>query len=153
LLSRKEVKFNFGFIPTLNVLSISTIKDFIMFTEDLYNKYGRPVAIKQNLVTFPSHQSPSILTPEFAEYIDDCIEYMEKKKDSMPVVEDPYGTWDAFIKFIKPIGESIRKTTKDKYEARQKFGNWADDFDMRRKTNFVEVFPECTDFYNLCKVL
>jgi organic radical activating enzyme len=78
LLSRKDVKFNFGFIPTLNALSISSIKDFVMFTEDLYNKYGRPVSIKQNIVTFPIQHSPTVLTPEFGKYIDECVEYMEK---------------------------------------------------------------------------
>jgi sulfatase maturation enzyme AslB (radical SAM superfamily) len=153
LLSRKDVKFNFGFIPSLNVLSISSLKDFVMFTESLYKKHRRPVAIKHNIVQFPSHQSPFILTPEFATYVDECIAYMEPKTPYMPIVSDYYGRWDQFIEFLRPLSASLKDNTSDRDEQRRKFARWFDDFDNRRKLNLIETFPEYLDFYNMCKAL
>ena len=153
VLSNKDVEFNFGFIPSLNALSISSLKDFVMFAESLYYKYGRPVAIKQSIVNFPSQQSPFILTPDFAKYVDECIEYMTPKIDNMPIVPDYHGRWDTFIEFIKPLSASIRENTIDRTEQRRKFAQWFDDFDVRRKINLLETFPEYTEFYNYCKTL
>lgn len=152
VLSKKDLKFNFGFIPSLNVLSISTIKEFVQFAENLYRTHGRPVAIKQNIVNLPSQHSPFILTPDFAKYVDDCVEYMKTKTD-MPEVPDVMGRWDAFIKFAENLSTSIKNNTKDTTSERKYFAEWADDFEMRRKLNVVEVFPEYKDFYNMCKGL
>ena len=104
-------------------------------------------------MTFPSHQSPFILTPDFAKYIDECVEYMDSKKDIMPLVPDPYGHWIAFMNFIQTLGESIKTNTMDKTQQRQTFWTWFDDFDNRRKMHLLETFPEYADFYNMCKGL
>jgi hypothetical protein len=151
VLSRKELNFGFGFMPAINALSISSIKDFVMFAENLYHKHGRPIAIKQSVVTFPSHQSPSILTPDFANYIDECVEYMDTKKDIMPEVPDPYGRWIAFMEFISALANSLRSNVNDRGEQRKKFAEWFDDFDIRRNMKFTDTFPEYQEFYNMCK--
>jgi len=153
LLSRKDVNFNFGFIPSLNALNITSLKDFVMFAESLYHKHGRPVAIKQSIVNFPSQQSPFILTPDFAKYVDECIEYMEPKIPDMPIVPDYHGRWDTFVEFIKPLSESLKNNTIDRTQARRHFATWFDDFDNRRKMHLLETFPEYTEFYNMCKGL
>lgn len=153
LLSNKDLKFNFGFIPSLNVLSVSSITDFVKFAENLYHTHGRPVAIKQSIVNFPSQHSPFILTSDFANYIDECVAYMETKVNEMPEVPDKFGRWDTFIDFIKTLAESIRNNSIDRNEQRKKFGEWADDFEMRRRLKLTDVFPEYTEFYNMCRDL
>jgi len=153
VLSNKDLKFNFGFIPSLNALSVTSLTEFVKFTEALYHKHGRPVAIKQSVVNFPSHQSPFILTPDFAKYVDECIEYMLTRVDDMPIVPDYYGRWDTFIEFIRKLSDSLKDNSIDRTEQRQIFGRWFDDFDQRRKMSLLETFPEFTDFYNLCKSL
>ena len=153
VLSNKDIKFNFGFMPALNALSISSLKEFVMYAESLYHKHGRPVAIKQSVVTFPSHQSPSILTSDFAKYIDECVEYMDTKKNIMPLVPDPYGQWIAFIEFLKPLSESLRNNTIDRTDHRKLFATWFDEFDQKRKINLLETFPEYKEFYEFCKTL
>jgi organic radical activating enzyme len=153
LLSNKELNFGFAFMPAINALSISSLKEFVMYAESLYHKHGRPIAIKQSVVTFPNHQSPFILTPNFAKYIDECVEYMDSKKDVMPLVSDPYGQWVSFMKFISTLADSIRTNLLDRTEQRRTFGIWFDDFDVRRNMKFTDTFPEYTDFYNMCKGL
>jgi pyruvate-formate lyase-activating enzyme len=153
ILSNKDVEFNFGFIPSINALSISSIKDFVIFAESLYHKHGRPVAIKQNIVNFPSQHSPFNLTPDFAKYVDECIEYMEPKVDEMPIVPDLYGRWSTFIDFLKPLSESLKNNTNDRTEPRKLFARWFDEFDQKRKINLLETFPEYKEFYEYCKTL
>jgi pyruvate-formate lyase-activating enzyme len=153
ILSNKDVEFNFGFIPSINALSISSLKDFVMFAESLYHKHGRPVAIKQNIVNFPSQHSPFNLTPDFAKYVDECIEYMEPKVDEMPLVPDLHGRWSAFIDFLKPLSESLKNNTNDRTAPRKLFAKWFDEFDQKRKINLLETFPEYREFYEYCKTL
>lgn len=153
LLSKKDLEFGFGFILSLNALNISNLTEFVKWTESLYNKYNKPVALKHNIISFPDWQSPLILTPDFAEYIDKCVAYMKTKTDVMPVVDDVYGRWDQYIIFLENLATSIRENKTDTTEQRHKFAEWFDTYDYRRKLNLLETFPEYKNFYNLCKGL
>jgi hypothetical protein len=153
LLSRTDLKYDFGFIMSLNALNITSIQDFIKLTEQLYEKYGRPVALKQNIISFPSWQSPMILTPDFADYLDNTVEYMKTNVDKMPIVSDYYGRYDQYILYLQKLAGSIRNNTGDYTSDRRIFAPWFDTYDERRKLNLLEVFPEYTDFYNVCKEL
>ena len=154
ILSRKDLQFNFGFIISTNILSIANFKDFITFTEDIYHKYNRPVALKHNVVTFPEWHSPFLLTPDFADHVDYCVEYMKFKEPSMPIIEhDYYGRWDQYIIFLENLSKSIKENTDDKIELRKKFFEWHSTYDERRNQNMYEVFPEYKEFFNLCRDL
>lgn len=146
-----KYNFEFGFISSINALSIATTIDFIKFTEELYQKYNRPVALKQAVVNYPSHQSPFILTTDFAKYIDDTVAYMQQRADIMPDVSDYYGRWDQYILFLQNLANSIRNNKQIRISDRKKFVSWFNTFDERRKLNFVETFPEYENFHNLCK--
>ena len=148
-----ECNFEFGFISSVNALSIATTLDFIKFTEDLYKKYNRPVALKQAVVNDPSHQSPFILPTEFANYIDQAVAYMQERVDIMPNVSDYYGRWDQYIIFLQNLANSLRNNTQDRTHDRKRFFSWFNQFDERRKLNFVETFPEYKEFFNMCKGL
>ena len=152
LLSKKDLKFGFGFILSLNALNIASLKEFIQWAENLYRTYGRPVSLKHNIISFPDWQSPLILTPDFATYVDDCISYMETVTD-MPEVEDVYGRWNEYILFLKDLSKSIKENSKDTTQQRQKFVEWFNTYDHRRDLNLLETFPEYKNFYNLCKGL
>ena len=145
--------FDFGFILSINALNISSLKEFIQFTEQLYITHNKPVALKHNIISFPDWQSPLILTPEFADYIDDCISYMKTRTPDMPEVKDFYGRWDQYIIFLETLAQSIRDQKEDKTQLRKKFVEWFDVYDFRRNLNFLQTFPEYEDFYNMCKNL
>ena len=153
VLSNKELKFDFGFILSTNALNIASIKEFIQFTEELYHKHDRPVALKHNIISFPDWQSPFILTPNFADYLDDCVAYMKTKVDVMPVTSDYFGRWDQYIIFLENLASSIRNGNPDNVRLRKAFAHWFDTYDHRRRLNLIETFPEYVEFYNLCKAL
>lgn len=146
-------KFDFGFISSINALSIASTIDFIKFTEELYQKYNRPVALKQAVVNYPTHQSPFILTPDFATYIDNTIDYMKTKVDSMPIVPDYYGRWDQYIIFLENLSNSIKNNSTNKNQDRKLFVSWFEQFDQRRKLNLLDTFPEYKEFHKFCKNL
>ncbi len=49
--------------------------------------------------------------------------------------------------------ESLSKNTPHKEVLRKDFVIFVDEHDRRRDTNFLETFPEMTNFYNFCKSL
>jgi hypothetical protein len=152
LLSKQDLQFEFGFILSLNVLNIPSLLEFIVWVKDLYKKYNKPIALKHNIISFPDWQSPLILTPDFADYIDNCISYMKSITD-MPVVDDVYGRWNEYIVFLENLATSIRENTADNSEQRRKFAEWFDTYDSRRNLNLLQTFPEHSEFYNMCKKL
>lgn len=153
LLSKKELNFDFGFILSINALCIPNLKDFIKFTENIYTTHGKAVALKHNIISFPDWQSPFILTPDFANYIDDTVNYMKTKTDQMPIVKDYYGRWDQYIIFLENLAQSIRDHKEDKTKLRKKFVEWFNVYDTRRKLNLLETFPEFSEFYKMCNQL
>ena len=153
LLSRKDLNFTFGFILSLNALNLSSLREFIEFTENLYFTHNKPVALKQNIISFPDWQSPFILTPDFADYIDECIDYMKVRTNIMPIVSDYFGRWDQYIIFLETLSSSIRNGTGDKTSERKKFVEWFKTYDHRRNINLLETFPEYKNFYKMCEGL
>jgi hypothetical protein len=137
----------------VNALNITSLKDFIEYTKTLNEKHGRPVTLKQNLISFPSWQSPMILSQEFIPYIQDTIQYLNDNANSMPVVKDPLGSWSAYAKFLQTIIDGINNQSIDRLSDRKKFAEWFDTYDSRRGLKLTGTFPEYTDFYNMCKGL
>ena len=156
LLTTKQLNnlsFNFAFMPSVNILSISGTKDFVMFVEGLHRKYNIPVGITQNIISFPNWQSPLILTPDFANYLDNCVDYMQTKTDIASVTGDKLATWESYAVFLKNLANSIRNNSSNNTIERRKFADWFLTFDHRRKLNLLETFPEYTEFYKLCKTI
>ena len=153
ILGLKDVDFNFGFILSQNILSITNVKEMIQFIENLYFKHGRPISIKQSIVTHPTWQNPTNLTPDFAKYLDDAIEYMKSNVEKMPVVADYYGRYDQYIHYLSNLSHAIKTNSTDIVNDRKMFASWFDLYDRRRKLNLLETFPEYGNFYNLCNTL
>jgi hypothetical protein len=153
LLAHDQLNFTFGFIMSMNALNITSIKEFIQFAEGLYHIYKKPVHLKHNIISFPDWQSPFILTPDFAEYLDDCVEYMKLKEEIMPIVQDRYSRWDEYIIFLDNLAKNIRENKTDKINQRKKFVEWFKTYDERRKLTMLEIFPEYAQFYKMCENL
>lgn len=153
ILSNTNLEFDFGFIMSVNALNITSLKDFIAYTKALYEKHNRPVTLKQNLISFPSWQSPMILSTDFIPYLENTIAYLKQHGDSMPAVKDPLGTWNAYADFLQTIINGINNNSLNKKDDRKKFAEWFDTFDQRRGLKLIETFPEYTNFYNYCKDL
>jgi organic radical activating enzyme len=145
----KNLSFKFNFMPTVNILSIVGKKDFVRFVESLMREYDIPIGITQNIVSLPDWQSPMILTPSFASFLEETCEYMRSVTD-LPVVDDKLATWHGYADFLEKLANSIKNNTDDVSTRRKKFKEWFDTNDYRRNINLRNTFPEYNDFYNLC---
>ena len=152
LFSRKDVKFNTGFLMTVSVLSIATTKDFIQYATEMSKKHDRPIHLKQNIVNYPKWHSPMILPPSFAKYLDNAVEYMEENVTSMPDTVDFFGRYDQYIIFLKSLSESIKNNTGDYSADKAAFLKWFTSYDKIRNLNFKKTFPEYINFWDDCSL-
>jgi hypothetical protein len=151
----KNLNFSFNFMPSINVLSVASTKQFVIFVEKLMREYQIPIGITQNIISFPDWQSPLILTEDFAEYLIDTASYIRSVTD-LPTVSDKLARWDAYADFVENLANSIKNNavnTPDKTTKRRKFSDWFNTYDFRRKVTLLDVFPEYTAFRDLCASL
>lgn len=154
ILSKTDLDYKFTFVQTANTLSVAGTKEFIEYVAMLYRKYGRPIGLGNNIVDWPPYQRPNILTPDFANYLDDCVEYMKAQQDIIDVSHKlKFDTWEKYIEFLESLSYNIKTNTDDRTAHRREFASWFDTFDQRRELNLLSTFPEYTDFYNFCKSL
>lgn len=152
LLSNK-FEIEFGFIMSLNALSITDLPNFLKFAKGLNDKYDIPISLKHNVITYPSWQSPTILTRDFSKYVVEAIYYILSVHKTIHRVNDVWGQWDKYIEFLLGIKKMIEKEDNALLQDRKTFVSWFDTYDKRRNLNLLNTFPEYAEFYNFCKKL
>jgi organic radical activating enzyme len=150
-------------MATYNCMSVSSFKKFL---EDILNfkQFGyllnrdknnfKNISLDIPYLNNPPHLNTKILDKSFLKYIDDQIDFMRiNKSDSNKL---PWGFEELEIHKMERIKTLFQEklnsieTTQDMIN-RKDFALFVDEHDKRRGTNFLETFPEMTDFYNLCK--
>lgn len=140
-----------AFLPSVNALSVPRFSDFLKWIYNLSTTYKKPVMLKQNIVTWPSHHTPFILPDYYSKYLDPAIDFLSETENSMPEFPDLFGRWVEYKKFLINLRNSIHNGGEGKTELRKQFAEWVDHFDNLRGLNFKETFPELENFYNKCK--
>jgi pyruvate-formate lyase-activating enzyme len=146
-----DADIELAFLPSVTALAIPRFPEFLKWVYDLSKTHNKAVMLKQNIVTHPDVQSPFILPPEFADYLDPAIDWMQSISVDMPDVSDKFGTWPGYTDFLIKLRDGIRYNKNDNTMTRPRFATWFNDFDNKRHLNFVNTFPELANFYNECK--
>jgi|GEM_PF-1891647 len=165
-----EVEYDFwlysshlSFINTFNILSISSIEDYLKFIFNLREKYNYDECRNRQMILFdipileyPNWLSVDICTEDFLQYMWDAEHYMKKNsiKNTSKFTSSLIGFSDIEIeKFQRNIRYMEDKvySSNDYSLQRKNFKLYVDQLDKRRNTNFLKVFPEYKTFYNLCK--
>ncbi len=153
--------FNFGFQIALNALSMTTLTEFLKYAKHVHDKHERPIILKRNLVSHPEFLNPSILTPEFAYYLEDALNFLSEVKDTTKHVDDLWGGWPQYHDYILEIytgikeqqGKNMTWITGSFDDVRGRFFHFFDEYDRRRGYNFLKTFPEYASFYRMCRTL
>ena len=92
-----------------------------------------------------------ILDNTFEKYIIESIMFMEEHRGD----EDTPGFISHEIEMMTRLLNWFRTIENEQQLKinRTDFVKYVDEYDKRRSTNFLETFPEYTDFYNRCKAL
>ena len=134
--------YQFGFLSSINVLSISSLADFLKFALDIQKRHDWPVYLGYNQVLHPEVMSVLSLGPEFASYIRDAIRFMDEERGHLPA------TWEAYRQSLIKLEETIRSLRTDEVNIRR-LKDWIEKNDSRRKLDFAGTFPEYTSFLGL----
>jgi organic radical activating enzyme len=150
---RRMPSGDLAFMSTFNILSVVGYENFLDWILELrgsYQKNGRSINFDTPHLVGPRHQSVRLLTDDYHERMKLILNFMQDR--SSPKRED--------AKF-RPIEiEKMRRVfelMRQPYDVTQ-LGRDRNDFylffkehDRRRGTDFLKIFPEMTDFWNLAR--
>lgn len=139
-----------GIISTYNAFSVTTFTSFIDDVKKLMDKFQTKLNGRLQLdipyLNNPPHQNVKILTDDFIVQIEAQIDHMMHLNFEANVIDKLKRTATMMIEGIKfPAVQNVIN--------RRDFVAFVDEHDRRRRTNFLETFPEMENFYKFCKKL
>jgi len=156
--------FGMGFQMALNSFSVSSLPDFVHWTNGLINEYDFEIGLMKNVVSFPRHHNPHVLTPDFSSYLEQARDYIDiyaERNDRQirsisarnPKVP-PHGSWISYNRdLLNSLVDSVGSDYRSEYdiESRAHWYEFVESMKHRRKVDVLEYYPEMTNFYELCK--
>jgi hypothetical protein len=158
-----ENNFGMGFQMALNSFSISSLPDFVHWTNSLINEYGFEIGLMKNIVSFPRHHNPHVLTSDYGRYLEearDYIDIMAEKNDQqlrrlMSITGTvAHGSWVSYNRdMLNGLTDSVSSDYRSDFdiESRTHWYRFVEQMKQRRNVDVLEYYPEMTEFYNLCR--
>lgn len=168
-----------SFINTFSLLSIPSLKEFVKMIISLREEFGgraqqNPVVpqTEHNGHVSPSHsiakfqrvwfdvpvlEYPHWLKIQNATQVEinelqECILFMKENVQKDDYLETFEGIKPYEISKVERNLSLLRSSSVDKDANRIAFREFITQIDARRKTNFIETFPEMASFYHECKL-
>ncbi len=127
--------------PTMSALNVTSIKDLMLYADQVSNAYGADIIMRPSIVMWPDFQSPLIVPSEYSRYMEEAIVFLEH-----------LGRWPVMRDRLREIIEALEKV-ENVTPQRKLFYTWFEEYDRRRKLNLVSVFPEMGSFWRYCATL
>ena len=135
-----------GLMCTFNVLCVTNFKKLLPKVIEWRKEFGkRSISFDTPYLKEPPHWMINILTEDFLPYMEDTLQFM--KDNSEWITDFEYEKFKRVLDFMKENNVSEEKIRN----GRRDFYVFFTENDKRLNTNLLEVFPEYTDFYQLCK--
>jgi len=159
ILLTENPKLTIIIMSTYNALSVPSYKGLIKDVYELKKKYhsaeryyGSSVILDSSYLRWPPHQSVKILDKEWIDEVNSQAQLMDFY-EQVRVGGDGYGFTDIEITKVKRIAEWMKNHDDDStfLKNRKDFFIFVRHHDMRRGTNFLEVFPEFDELYKKCR--
>ena len=145
-----------SFINTFNLLSVTTIKEWLQQILDLrqeLNKDKQKIWIDTPMLRTPTWQSIQILPVKYRDYIKDAISWaknnIEDSNNFTKGIKD-YEI-DKLHRMLQWMEEGDNLSEAKVLQDRANFYIFFSEHDKRRGTNFLTTFPEMEDFWDICK--
>lgn len=136
------------FIITMNNLSIFGLKDLlaeILRLRKTYTESYQRIWFDTPLLTTPDWQSLQILPDQYYSYVENAIKFMQENLHEM------HGFKDYEVLKLQRDLMWMFGSTPDLERKRADFYKFFTEHDSRRGTDFLETFPQLTEFWNECK--
>ena len=163
-----KVTFSLSFIATINLMSITSLRDFLDKTIiglrrkhniDSNRNYRQRIFVDTPILHSPAWQSIQILPNRYRDILRADIEYFKAKvifeHDKME--DEAYAQLRDFevAKLERVLswmeqGDNLpaEKIKRDRAD----FYKFFTEHDFRREASFLETFPEMEDFWDLCRI-
>jgi UDP-N-acetylglucosamine 2-epimerase len=150
----------FTIMSTYNLLSVTTYTQFLQDVLDIKRKYGTPVynplLLDIPYLRYPEHQTIFLIEEEHLQMIHDQVTFMYQNLESKEwSILANRGFYQSEADKLKRIYTMAKNSSENSNEYttinRKDFVKFVDEHDKRRGTNFLETFPELTNFYNKYK--
>jgi len=147
-------KSTITFIVTVNALSITSLRqlidDFILKMGKKHNNDRYHISFDLPMLRFPNWQTIQILPERYRDILAADIDYFRSKvsTDFSDIQDFQVAKLERLLSWMKQGDElSPERIKRDRAD----FYKFFNEHDFRRETNFLETFPEMSDFWALCK--
>ena len=153
-----------GIMCTYYAFSVLSFDELIKGVYEYKKKYSSmdrawntAVSLDTSFLRYPSHQTVQILPKEFSENVRQSAELAKSLEEVYHTTHNDFGVTYGFseieITKIKRIYDWMISEQDENTLKRNRFNfyKFFNEHDKRRGTNFLETFPEYTEFYNDCK--
>jgi organic radical activating enzyme len=130
----KEFNIRLRFNLTHSVLSITSLLELLKHLKQIKDRVGIEFELIESNVVEPAYLAPWMLTSDFSSYIDQACDWIE--------VDAP--EWIKYNTFLKGIANSFGTGSLDNL---QLFAQWEQRMIERRNLNFLDTFPEMSEWH------
>ena len=146
VLSRQNSNINVAFMPTINLLSITSLPKFVIWIKELQEQYHGLLTAKCNMAD--NEFSPLNLTYHFAKYTQEALDTIKFMRDKrFPGQWD----WQNFYKHIEGIHNVIESNINlDAINTKsiKKLINLLEKIDKNRHTDYKVTFKDYLKFFD-----
>jgi organic radical activating enzyme len=156
-----KTKSPITFMCTFNILSVTSFKLFLekvlewrakyeyLFADDKTSE--RRLRFDTPYLKEPLQYDMQILPKEkFLPYFDDILKYIENNTNESDPTKFSELEYEKFRR-VRDYFATVNYSDDLLKEGRADFFNWFTEYDRRRKTNFLQTFPEMEEFWSSCK--
>lgn len=151
-------RMTISIMSTFNALSVTSFIPLLEKIIEINKKYENPLRprslnIDISYLRNPEYQTVQALTPDFFGYVEEILQFVKNNQGKHK--DDVTEFYDMHIYKVERLLEwmklEIPEQEKRKYQ--REFYEFFSEHDRRRNTDFLKIFPEFGDFWNLCKSL
>lgn len=142
-----------SYMVTVNALSISGMKDLMELVLSQRIRFqDHRIGLDTPYLRHPEHMSVAILTPEFVRFIDEALSFMLSYRAN-DISKGFVGSEILQVERIRPLLGEARRSRVTLWRLRRDFYRMFQEYDRRRGTDFLRVFPEYAEFWRKCRRL
>jgi len=143
------------FMITFNILTVTNFQDllekFLEWRKIYKHRSWATVRFDTPYLKEPLQYDMNILPKDkFMPYMYAHLEFIKNNIDDKNVEKFNSLEYEKFRRVVDYMESTVYSKEKLK-EGRRDFYNWFTEYDRRRGTDFVSIFPKMIEFYNSCK--
>jgi organic radical activating enzyme len=135
---------------TINALCLDSLPELLTQLMAWKSQYGRDFPnFTLNILRFPSFQSPLILPDDIRTHYRDCLQqWLDHWTNNVMLQEHERNHVQRLIDYLDVV-KTPHSEAFDRPKLLNDFKQFYTQYDQRRNKNFVEIFPELKDWYQL----